>query len=126
MAWLKDCEQMGCASERTHLPSPAFEFVLEECGQQMVATPMGSCAVAGCVGSSPGPSRKRRVGALIASAIRYSGHAAGAGCLQHSRPLPEGDRSAGAFTGGAVGGECNLVALDAGNVLHDAFAVRSS
>jgi hypothetical protein len=30
MAWPK--EQIGCASERTHLPSPAFEFVLKEVG----------------------------------------------------------------------------------------------
>src|SRR5262245_1520209 len=29
-----------------------------------------------------------------------------------------------AFAGGAVGGECNLIILDAGDVLHDAFAVR--
>src|SRR5262245_52562851 len=33
MAWPKDYEQMGCASERTHLPSSAFEFVLKECRQ---------------------------------------------------------------------------------------------
>ena len=29
-----------------------------------------------------------------------------------------------AFAGGAVGSERNLIVLDAGNVLHDAFAVR--
>src|SRR5262249_25706872 len=33
MAWPKDYEQMGCASERTHLPRPAFEFVLKNCRQ---------------------------------------------------------------------------------------------
>jgi hypothetical protein len=27
-----------------------------------------------------------------------------------------------AFAGGAVGGECNLIVLDAGDVLDDAFA----
>src|SRR5262249_6148316 len=45
--------------------------------------------------------------------------------LDHSRALPQGDGGAGpAFAGGAVGGERNLVILDAGDVLHDAFAVR--
>jgi hypothetical protein len=45
--------------------------------------------------------------------------------LDHSPNLPQGDGCAGpAFTRRAVGGECNLIVLDAGDVLHDAFAVR--
>jgi hypothetical protein len=45
--------------------------------------------------------------------------------LDHSRTLPQGDGCARpAFTRRAVGGECNLIILDAGDVLHDAFAVR--
>src|SRR5262244_4431931 len=44
---------------------------------------------------------------------------------RHSRILPQGDGRAGpAFTRRAVGSECNLIVLDAGDVLHDAFAVR--
>jgi hypothetical protein len=42
--------------------------------------------------------------------------------LDHSRTLPQGARPA--FTRRAVGGECNLIILDAGDVLHDAFAVK--
>src|SRR5262249_17491839 len=45
--------------------------------------------------------------------------------LDHSRTLPQGDGSAWpAFAGGAIGGERNLIVLDAGDVLDDAFAVR--
>jgi hypothetical protein len=45
--------------------------------------------------------------------------------LDHSRAMPQGDGRAGpAFTRRAVGSECNLIVLDAGDVLHDAFAVR--
>jgi hypothetical protein len=38
--------------------------------------------------------------------------------LDHSRTLPQGDGCArSAFTRRAVGGECNLIILDAGDVL---------
>src|SRR5262249_51165047 len=51
-------------------------------------------------------------------------HAQAAAILDHSRALPQGDGSAGpAFAGGAESGECNLVVLDAGDELDDAFAV---
>jgi hypothetical protein len=44
--------------------------------------------------------------------------------LDHSRTVPQGDGRAGpAFTRRAVGGECNLIVLDAGDVLDNAFAV---
>jgi hypothetical protein len=49
--------------------------------------------------------------------------------LDHSRTLPQGDGSAGPeFAGGAVGGECNLIVLDAGDaspVHASAFGPRS-
>jgi len=39
--------------------------------------------------------------------------------------LPQDYWDAGpALAGGAVGNECNLVVLDTGNMLHDAFTVR--
>src|SRR5262245_17134180 len=45
--------------------------------------------------------------------------------LDHSRTLPQGDgRARPAFTRRAVGSECNLIVLDASDMLHDAFAVR--
>ena len=45
--------------------------------------------------------------------------------LDNSGALPQGDGSPRpAFTRRAEGGERNLVVLDAGDVLHDAFAVR--
>src|SRR5262249_17033017 len=51
-------------------------------------------------------------------------HALVPAILDHSRTLPQGDRRARpALAGGEVGGERNLVVLDAGDVLHDAFAV---
>src|SRR5262247_3556032 len=43
---------------------------------------------------------------------------------RHSRILPQGDGRAGpAFTRRAVGSECNLIVLDACDVLDNAFAV---
>jgi hypothetical protein len=52
-------------------------------------------------------------------------HAQAAAVLDHACALPQGDWRAGpAFTRRAVGGECNLIILDASDVLHDAFAVR--
>jgi hypothetical protein len=49
-------------------------------------------------------------------------HAQAAAVLAHSRALPQGDGGARpALAGGAVGSECNLVILDAGNMLHDAW-----
>jgi hypothetical protein len=45
--------------------------------------------------------------------------------LDHSRTLSQGDGNARpALACGMIGGERNLVVLDAGDVLHDAFAVR--
>src|SRR5262245_10655104 len=45
--------------------------------------------------------------------------------LDYSRALAQYDGNAmPAFTRRAVGSECNLVVLDTGNMLHDAFAVR--
>ena len=45
--------------------------------------------------------------------------------LDYSRTLLQSDGGPRpAFAGGAVGSECNLVVLDASDVLHDAFAVR--
>src|SRR5262245_19122115 len=72
---------------------------------------------------------------LIASILRRSEkpaallltghHAQTPAVLDHSRTLPQGDGRAGpAFTRRAVGSECNLIVLDAGDVFHDAFAVR--
>jgi hypothetical protein len=44
-----------------------------------------------------------------------------------SRTLPQGNGDAGpTLAGGAIGGERNLIVLDAGDVLYDAFAVRRS
>src|SRR5262249_24754960 len=44
--------------------------------------------------------------------------------LDHSRTLPQGDGRAGpAFTRRAVGSECNLIVLDARDVLDNAFAI---
>src|SRR5262249_60538646 len=44
--------------------------------------------------------------------------------LDHSRTLPQGDGRAGpAFTRRAVGSECDLIVLDARDVLDNAFAV---
>src|SRR5262249_49063912 len=52
-------------------------------------------------------------------------HAQAATVLNHSRALPQGDGSTRpAFARGAVRCECNLVVLDARDVLHNAFAVR--
>src|SRR5262249_52989852 len=52
-------------------------------------------------------------------------HAQASAVLDYSRALPQGDGNARpALAGGAVGNECNLVVLDTGNMLHDAFAVR--
>src|SRR5215813_11247538 len=43
---------------------------------------------------------------------------------RHSRTLPQGDgRAEPAFTPRAVGSECNLIVLDACDVLDNAFAV---
>ena len=52
------------------------------------------------------------------------GHAQASAILNHASALPQGDGSAGpAFSGGAVGGESNLIVLDVSDVLNDAFAV---
>src|SRR5262245_28129736 len=54
-----------------------------------------------------------------------SHHAQAAAVLDHSRALPQRDGSPRpALAGGAEGGECDLIVLDASDMLHDAFAVR--
>jgi hypothetical protein len=54
-------------------------------------------------------------------------HAQAPAVLDHSRTLPQGDGRAGpAFTRRAIGGERNLIVLDAGDVLHDASGVQVS
>src|SRR5262245_3838823 len=60
------------------------------------------------------------------AALLLTGHHAQApAVLDHSRTLPQGDGGTGpAFAGGAVCGERDLIVLDTGNMLHDAFAVR--
>src|SRR5262245_20131392 len=59
------------------------------------------------------------------AALLLTGHnAQAAAVLDHSRTLPQGDGGTGpAFAGGAVGGERNLIVLDASDVLDNAFAV---
>jgi hypothetical protein len=52
-------------------------------------------------------------------------HAQATAVLDHSRALPRCGRSGPAFTRRAEGGECDLIVLDPGDMLHDAFAVRS-
>jgi hypothetical protein len=53
-------------------------------------------------------------------------HAQAPAVLDHLRTPPQGDGDAGpTLAGGAVGGERNMVVLDASDVLDDAFAVRS-
>jgi hypothetical protein len=45
--------------------------------------------------------------------------------LDHSLTLPQGDGVAGPpLAGSEIGGERNLIVLDASDVLYDAFAVR--
>src|SRR5262245_20443242 len=61
----------------------------------------------------------------VPSGHRSLNHAQAPAVLDHSCALPQGDGDARpALAGGAVGNECNLVVLDTGNMLHDAFAVR--
>src|SRR5262249_12139962 len=60
-----------------------------------------------------------------AAAWRYSSQAQTPAILNHSRALPQRDRRVGpALVRGVIGGACDLVVLDAGDVLDDAFAVR--
>src|SRR5215471_5078161 len=59
------------------------------------------------------------------SVLGTSHHAKPPAVLDHSRTLPQGDGSTRpALAGGEEGGERDLIVLDAGNVLDDAFAVR--
>src|SRR5215831_11920247 len=59
------------------------------------------------------------------SVLGTSHHAKPPAVLDHSRTLPQGDRSPRpALAGGEEGGERDLIVLDAGDMLHDAFAVR--
>ena len=52
-------------------------------------------------------------------------HAQAPAVLDHSRALPQGDGSPRpAFAGSSERGERDLIVLDAGDVLHDALAVR--
>jgi hypothetical protein len=47
--------------------------------------------------------------------------------LDYARALAQCDgRARPAFASGAEGDECKLIVLDAGDVLHDALAVRRS
>ena len=60
----------------------------------------------------------------LAPSSRPSTPCARAGCPRYSRTQPQGDgRARPALAGGVEGGECNLIVLDASDVLHDAFAV---
>src|SRR5262245_51118561 len=66
---------------------------------------------------------RRRPGTSCSLLTRH--HAQAPAVLDHPRALPQGDGRAGpAFAGGAIGGERNLIVLDAGDVFDDAFAVR--
>src|SRR5262252_5407970 len=59
------------------------------------------------------------------SVLGTSHHAKPPAVLDHSRTLPQGDGSTRpALAGGEEGGERDLIVLDAGDVLDDAFAVR--
>ena len=50
-------------------------------------------------------------------------HAQVPAVLDHSRTLPQGYGDAGpALACGSVGCQCNLIVLDAGDVLRDSFA----
>src|SRR5215472_11265981 len=52
-------------------------------------------------------------------------HAQPSAILDDASALPQDDgRPRPAFAGSAVGGERNLIVLDTGHMLHDAFAVR--
>src|SRR5262249_581797 len=58
------------------------------------------------------------------TALAVSDYAQAPAVLDHSRTLPQGDGRAGpAFTRRAVGSECNLIVLDARDVLDNAFAI---
>ena len=64
-------------------------------------------------------------GALIPSAIRWSGHAQPSTVLNDASTLPQGDGDARpAFAGGVEGSKRNIIVLNAGDVFNDAFAVR--
>jgi hypothetical protein len=63
-------------------------------------------------------------GAVGATDLYYAQASA---VVDHSRTLPQGNGDAGpTLAGGAIGGERNLIVLDASDVLYDAFAVRRS
>src|SRR5262249_45669076 len=73
--------------------------------------------------ASPGLFSGQRLAPLNRTRLH---HAQAPAALDHTPALPQGDGGAGpTFTGGAVGGERNLVILDAGDVLDDAFPVSS-
>jgi hypothetical protein len=67
-----------------------------------------------------------RLGAGAAGATDLY-YAQASAVLDHSRTLPQGNGDAGpTLASGAIGGERNLIVLDASDVLYDAFAVRRS
>jgi hypothetical protein len=68
-----------------------------------------------------------RLGARGAAGATDLCYAQGSAVLDRSRTLPQGNGGAGpTLAGGAMGGERNLIVLDAGDMRYDAFAVRGS
>jgi hypothetical protein len=108
------------------------------CHSSKTRTPPERCdgSTGGASGASRGPldnvrtPLEKQTGAADiphgTSGVRSELHRAQASAvLYHSRTVPQGHGRAGpAFTCRAIGGECNLIVLDTGDVLHDAFAVR--
>ena len=74
-------------------------------------------------GRDTGEARRAQGGPAAGATDLY--YAQASAVVDHSRTLPQGNGDAGpTLAGGAMGGERNLIVLDAGDVLHDAFAVR--
>jgi hypothetical protein len=68
-----------------------------------------------------------RLGAPGAAGATDLFYAQGSAVLDRSHTLPQGNGGAGpTLAGGAMRGERNLIVLDAGDMLYDAFAVRRS
>src|SRR5262249_3911780 len=117
MSWMWALEpfEHKCAVE---LMTVVIEWLNDAVGSHQ--TIMSPLETGGC--SNPRLHR-RRPGTSCSLLTRH--HAQAATVLDHPRALPQGDRRAGpAFAGSAIGGERNLIVLDAGDVFDDAFAVR--